>query len=264
MKPNKSLTLTQFFQEYQPFAQKWFFQNGISSLNEINILLNNILEELTQILSANVLYPFETLQEKFISIANKKLSQTQRMKDKNFGLSEITFNELLTQVQAGEETMFKEVFFSHFKDCIHYLQRNCKASYDDAYDATMNALLLFHKKMKADKISYGNLRFLFTKMAKDNYLKWLAKKDQKTVDISSLNMFEEDIYQLDTEAQFALKKAWQKLCDNCQHLLKSHFYGGQSMVSIAAQIDKAPGTLRKQKQRCMEKLRTSFFKYYIV
>lgn len=262
MTTSAPLTLTLFKEHHRQEAQYWFQERGIDLVEEVNSLIEAVMQELNQICATTISYSREILWEKFIIIATKILSQIQSMKDKNFGLTEMMFQQLSGQVQAGKETMFKEVFMSHFEDCIRYLQKNYQASYDDAYDSTMNAMLLFYKKMRANKISYGNLRFLYTQMAGQIYLKWLAKKNQKTVDITNMEFTDMPPKELAPEAAMALENAWKRLCKECKHLLENHFYEGISLIQMAAELNKPSATLRKQKQRCMAKLRASFFTYF--
>lgn len=175
---------------------------------------------------------------------------------KNFGLSEAEFNQMVRALQNGDETIFEKVFLSHFKDCMSYLKNHAGASHEDAYDATMDAMLDFCGRLKANKIQYGNLRFLFTRMAKQMHFK-RKKKMVAWEDIEGIDLIGE-APRIDPEMLAVLQKVWPQLCDSCSKLLKAFYYGSATLKEFAETQGKTAGAIRKQKQRCLEKLRTLF------
>ncbi|MEM9884524.1 MAG: sigma-70 family RNA polymerase sigma factor [Bacteroidota bacterium] len=177
--------------------------------------------------------------------------------DKNFGLTQERFEELLTALQDGDEQLFEQVFLSHFNSCMQYLMRNYKASKADAYDVTMDTLLVFHKRMKAGKITYGNLRFLFTQMAGQHYKRWIKKEGFTHTAVEILE-HELPALQIDkTDAQI-FDDAWKRLGSHCKEILKAFYYDNVSLNDLAVQAEKKAAAIRKQKQRCLEKLRVLF------
>lgn len=177
--------------------------------------------------------------------------------DKNFGLTQDEFNLLVEEVQKGNITYFDQIFLAHFQDCINYLTFNYTAKHEDAYDATMESLLIFHNRMKDGKLSYGNLRFLFTQIASQYYLRWIKKEKVKT-GLSDNFDLEESNAQLDPEDLDILGKAWQELSEKCQEMLTSFYYGGVKLNELAMDTGNSHGAIRKQKQRCMDHLRNLF------
>lgn len=180
------------------------------------------------------------------------------MEKKNFGLSANAFQALVTALKAGDETLYEKIFLAHFQDCRKYLQHKFQASQEDAYDATMDAMVVFCNRLKADKIQYGNLRFLFTQIAGQIYVRWIKKEQLKTtltqMDLPTPNAT------IDKKALQLLNKAWTLLGENCAELLKAFYYGGVPLQEIALQNEKSPAAIRKQKQRCVEQLRHLFLK----
>ncbi len=175
----------------------------------------------------------------------------------NFGLSEKEFEQLRLQLKSDDLLLFEKIFLSHFKDCIAYIEKNYRASYEDAYDATMDTLLDFRRRILLDKIKYGNLRYLFTKMATQVYLKNMsAKKSTMTpvgMKASIITPDEMDISVLD--------QSWPELSRECQDLLKLHFYGKAKLAEIADEVGKSASSIRKQKERCLGKLKNLFAKH---
>ena len=180
--------------------------------------------------------------------------------DKNFGLTQERFEELLTALQDGDEQLFEQVFLSHFDSCMQYLMRNYKATHADAYDVTMDTLLVFHKRMKAGKIAYGNLRFLFTQMAGQHYRRWIKKEAIASEQIGILE-YDLPALNLDKSDMQIFDFAWDQLGNNCKTILKAFYYDNTSLNDLATKKDKKPAAIRKQKQRCIEKLRVLFHKF---
>lgn len=258
----KALTIIEFEKRYKLECIEWIKMKTShwkidSSLTYESILVK-LKEEYNRSEHENILL----LWKKFHTIGEQLIAKYKKMKDKNFGLLEEDFNQMLAQLQNDNKTLFEQVFLAHFEDCIRYLQHKYNASYNDAYDAAMNTLMQFHDKLKMGKIRYGNLRFLYTQMAIHIYLKWIAKAEQKTQTIESLDLADESPVVLNEEQDVALTKAWQQLCNDCQHLLKSFYYEGVELKNIALSLSKKPTALRKKKQRCLERLRDSFFQFY--
>ncbi len=181
--------------------------------------------------------------------ANKPLDHP----NKNFGLSSHEFEELLKQLQKGNTSLFEQIFITHFDECVRYLQRKYNAQYDDAYDVSMDTLLIFRQRLVQGKVKYGNLRFLFTQMAGQQYVRNSKRNTSKsTQDLVSAD------HPLDSGEIEILHRAWKLLDEPCQRLLKMNFYGQMPLAEIAEMMDKKPATIRKQKSRCIEKLMISF------
>ncbi|MEM1321682.1 MAG: sigma-70 family RNA polymerase sigma factor [Bacteroidota bacterium] len=193
-------------------------------------------------------------------IAPEEAPQLQALMDKNFGLSPADFEQLVERLNEGDDQLFEQIFLKHFDDAHRYIMRQYKANHEDAYDACMNTLLEFYKRLKAGKIKYGNLRFLFTRMAGQIYLKWI-KKEQLLSPLLDIDLdeapaqFEEAMFQ-------ALDKAWLEMGASCKTVLKDYYYEGVPLKEIAERIERSAVAVRKQKQRCIEKLRQLFAKYY--
>ncbi|MCG8326954.1 MAG: hypothetical protein MI974_04670 [Chitinophagales bacterium] len=181
---------------------------------------------------------------------------------KNFGLTAEEFDRLVNQLRRGNEDLFQAIFLAHFEDCMKYLSQRYGLQHEKAYDITMDALLLFRKRLLENKIHYGNIRFLFTQMASQLYLKELKRPSAKA-EVSELQdlLYEETEY-FDDEILSILNKAWDKLCDDCRGLLKRFYYHKSSLKEIAQEQQKNAAALRKQKQRCVEKLRQHFNQLY--
>ena len=184
----------------------------------------------------------------------------------NFGLKAAEFAQLQANLLRGDETLFERVFVKHFDDCRVYLIRNCSAQADDAYDVTVETIIVFRKRLLENKVEYGNLRFYFTKMAKDSYLKMVEKN--KKMPVSELVVNESDRAEdadggFDEDQLTSLDSAWAKMGEDCKNLLTRHIYNGVQLKEIAAALNEAEANIRKRKERCMSKLKSNFFELYI-
>ncbi len=121
-------------------------------------------------------------------------------------------------------------------------------------------MLQFRESLKEGKIKYGNVRYLFTRMAANRFLKTkkrMSKFDFK--DILPERAVGEKQYS-DEEMQL-LNKAWSQMGEACQQLLKSYFYDKIKMVELAKNASKTPAAIRKQKERCINVLRNNFLRF---
>lgn len=253
---NQRLSIIQFEQQHQSDVICWLIEQNDFCRQEAEEIFSHILNYLKAKCSIKKTYPLTVIWQIIHKFTQQELSQITTSMGKNFNLTEAAFAELLEQVQQGNDELYEKVFLTHFDDCCHYLKRNYQASHEDAYDASMETMLEFMNRLQEGKIAYGNLRFLFTRMAGQIYWKWIKKEDKKR-DLQDFQLgapaetYDEDTLQ-------ALHKAWEGLCQDCQHLLQQFYYQGIALKSLAEQLDKPSATLRKQKQRCVEQLRKLF------
>ena len=171
---------------------------------------------------------------------------------KNFGLSQEEFDKIVADLKKNETHFFEKVFLRHFDTCIGFLRKEYNAHYDDAYDATMDTLIEFRKRLVEGKLKYGNLRFLFTKMATQNYLR--NKKLFQTQEIHEKDIEPEDSNSLEEDVAL-LSTAWIELGESCQELLMNFYYGKMQLAEIATLENKSAAAIRKQKERCVHKIK---------
>ena len=180
------------------------------------------------------------------------------MDSKNFGLSRTAFQKLLEALRAGDDDLYQQIFLAHFEDCLNFLKSQYKASHQNAYDASMDGLVAFCDLLKKGRIQYGNLRFLFTQMAGQQYMKRIKENSRLLELTSEWDVADEPDGDLPTGALDTFNEAWPQLGKGCQQLLKSFFYDQRKLKEIATQLDKNETAVRKQKQRCMTKLQEIF------
>ncbi|MEM1220424.1 MAG: hypothetical protein AAGH79_15990 [Bacteroidota bacterium] len=181
--------------------------------------------------------------------------------ERNFGLSEMDFNEMVEAARQGDQKIFERTFLSHFKDCMLYLQQKDKIGYQAAYDVTMDTLLLFRDLLLRGKIRYGNLRYLFTLMARQE----LYRQRKKAGHLISLpygtEYFPEESLDISEKDYTLLTRAYKSLGKECRHLLRDFYFQRRSLKEIALEQGRAAPAVRKQKSRCVFKLRELYYKF---
>lgn len=174
---------------------------------------------------------------------------------KNFGLSKIDFERMLTTLSLGDNELFKTIFLVQSDICIRHLQIKYNAPYDLAYDTMIDTMINFRKRLIDNKVEYGNLKFLFLQMASQEYVRTVKKENKYTNLETKYSDFEEEERTTYNEDQIkTLAKAWLKLKSECQELLRLNYYGGLKLKEIAEMNNERYDVLRKNKQRCKEAL----------
>jgi len=182
--------------------------------------------------------------------------------DKNFGMSSLEFSNLADALIGGDETLFEKVFLNHAKSCIAYLKTNYKMPEDEAYDSFLDGLLQFRKLIIQGKIQYGNLRFLLTRMSSQVWMKSKRGIQPESMEDRDIPSLPDSMYEFEDVELDALEKAWAFLGEQCVKILTAFYYHDIPLKIFAQNNGLQEDTTRKQKQRCMEKLRESFLKNF--
>jgi len=197
-----------------------------------------------------------------MTATNKRTSDSHLKKipttKDNFGLTKSEFDTYVIKLGQGDESLFTKVFKSHFHDSVKYLRMKFGIEKETAYDTCMDTLIEFRKKILAGKIQYGNLRYLFTKMALNNYINDL-KKSQKTN--KAIDVFVSDYNLESVDRQFffdVLDKAIDNQDLETKKIVDELFYVGKHVNQVAEESGVSNATMRKRKQRIIDKLKLTF------
>ena len=191
-------------------------------------------------------------------VTNKlKIIETSSTK-RNFGLTEEEFLQYAANTKNGDESLFLHISNIHFKQCISYLKIKFKVSEDDAYDICLDTMLKFRDKILKDKLKYGNLSYLYTRMASNVFLDRIRMSNKVE---QAIDFFNDDdgSYKLN-EDQFIdiLEQSMEKLDPENKELLESIYYEDNDIHEIGKEMNISYPALRKRKQRMLEKLKTIF------
>ncbi len=187
-----------------------------------------------------------------------KVRKIPSLKD-NFGLTKSQFDRYVENLREGDDSFFTDHLATQLPESMSYLQAKFGCSRDKAYDTCLDTFLNFRTKILNGKITYGNLRFLFTRMCINEYIdhgknqikvkksicEFLALQKNQTVD-------QEDFF-------VTLDWAIDQLPDIEKDLIKDLYYSEKSMQTLAEEKSLSYSNLRKKKERTIKKIRTYFF-----
>ena len=185
--------------------------------------------------------------------------QTSLRTKKNLELTESGFKELVAKLKEGDEQLFEKIFIEYFERNLKLLKAKYQASHENAYDCVMWAMLRMRQMLLEDKISYGNLDNYFSRIAVTRYVKMQSRKREfATSEMPELGIGEDHF--IDDDTLVRLNKAWARLGEPCQQLMKGFYYDKIELKDLTVILkDTSTANTRKRKERCLKKLREFFF-----
>ncbi|CAH0999483.1 hypothetical protein LEM8419_00783 [Neolewinella maritima] len=176
---------------------------------------------------------------------------------KNFGLSEARFVRLAEELREGNPLLFETIFIAQVDFCKNTLQKTDGYTPEEAHEASMDALLYLRKLIINNKITYGNLRHLYIRIARQRYARKRGKH-LRTVDMTPETHDRPEDVPFEATEYEQLKAALSRLGEGCQRLLKSYYFLNNSCAAIAELTGNKAAAIRKQKSRCVTRLRAYF------
>lgn len=179
------------------------------------------------------------------SSSTNDFKSMKEMKDKNFGLSEEEFIQMQQAMSNGDESLFEQIYLSNFQKCVNILIKFNGANSDQAYSATMKALLEIRKELLQNKLVYDNLVGHFNKKARRELGKLKNKKSERmtirTVDGMEFKDDKDFLKKIQSKevvdcvgkAISRLEKIEKEKKPRCSNLLKYRYYYNWSYPAIA-------------------------------
>lgn len=191
-------------------------------------------------------------------VARHLHAEKKGAREKNFGLSAEEFAELLDSLREGDNRLYEQIFLRHFEECRYYLCQYDGATPEEAYDIVMEVMLRFHDMLLTGKAKYGNLRYLFTLMAHQDYAR--SKKGGNRLRELQPEQKElpDEVVGFSQEEYNILYRAFRSLGRNCRSLLEAFYFTRRNLKEVAEDQGRSATAVRKQKSRCMAKLRQNF------
>jgi len=175
--------------------------------------------------------------------------------DKNFELTALEFDNLLFRLEEGDEQLFESVFLAQFKPAINYLKKRFHAEHELAYDTVMSTMTTFFTRLKAGKVKYGNLRYLFIQMLVQEYYRQ-SKKVWSFEEFDGVDIADDEDSQVQIMELF--DQAFARLGEGCQTLLYAYYYDDLNYTDLSEKLGKSQVAVRKQKQRCLQQFKLLF------
>lgn len=195
--------------------------------------------------------------------SNKERLYALPLQKENFGLSKAEFLTYVTNLQEGDDSFITDIMLTQLPKSMSYLQNNYSISRSQAYDVCMTTLISFRHKLISEKITYGNLRFLFTRMCANHFIDGHKRKARTEEAIKIFLDANSD--QVDKEEFFTrLEESISQLDSQQQLLLKEIYCSGKSMAEIADEYKLTYANMRKKKERILGKLRVIYFQKGVI
>lgn len=190
------------------------------------------------------------------NISDPSLSSGQDFPEKNFGLTLASFNKLVKQLKEGDETLFERIYLLQFSYCQKKLMDFDRLTEREAYDATMEAIIYFRDLLLRGKLAYGNLRYLFVRIARQRYALTRKKTDNvRELTYAEMSIADRTDHRYSEETFQTMERSFSQLGTECRRLLHEFYFNSRGLKEIAADEDKNYPALRKQKSRCIQRLR---------
>ena len=180
------------------------------------------------------------------------------MEDKNWGLSETAFQQLIADLDKGQEKEFDRIFKDNFAKYRNYIKSDMNISYDDASDAVTEAFVKMHRFLTERRVEYGNLKSYTLRIARNEYLMLLRKRKQlpeADADFERLDIADEE-YDDSTMEQF--ESAFGHLGTDCRDLLKLHYFEKKAHREIGQALQISEDASKTRTKVCRQKLRELF------
>lgn len=230
--------------------EKSFIINGVLRRIKNDIKKYNPQEDSSNIYSKVEQYFFAECQALLPNLKNR---------NNNLGLTKREFDLLQIALKNGDESLIEKMYLSNMKNTIGIIIKRTQCKKEEAYQASMEALLEIRSDLLNDRIRYGNLKSYFTTRAIKIFYKSKSKKkivqskltpEMEFIDDSK---FEESLIERDLNR--IIRKSINKLGPDCQSILKWHYYQNQKMSEIAIRLEKSHEAVRKQASRCRTTLK---------
>jgi RNA polymerase sigma-70 factor (ECF subfamily) len=170
---------------------------------------------------------------------------------------------IINQIKSGDEKPLLEIYKLHRNEFIKWSVKNFKANEEQAKDAFQDSVIAFHQNIISGKLIEfeSSLKTYLFQIGKHKIIN-LLKKESRIVTYNDLvhvikgnelNDFMEEEDKIYNREQ--ISKAISKLPEDCQKLLKLHYFDDFDMESIARELNyKNADTAKSKKTICMKRL----------
>jgi RNA polymerase sigma-70 factor (ECF subfamily) len=176
---------------------------------------------------------------------------------------------IIQQIKQGNEQPLIDLYRLHRNEFIVWSCKEFKAKEEQAKDAFQEAILDFHQNVVSGKLTElisSEKTYLF-QIGKHKVIN-LIKKESRITYNDNLQLIKGNEYEdyMDDEnkayTQEQISSAINKLPEDCQKVLKLHFFNEYDMDSIAREMEyKNADTAKSKKSVCMKRLITELNKF---
>lgn len=192
-------------------------------------------------------------------------------------MTDEAFNQLVKELQAGNEKVLDQLFIEHYEYCVNHLSKefhsgNHYCSTDDARDTVMDGFLKLRTELLKGKVENKNLRGYLIIICRNMWLKKVRKERSKlSLDIEKVEYYlgqKEDLYKEDfnpllkkeladdlTETQKmqadTFQAAWGKLGEKCRQLLQAFYIEKIKLKDLQERFNYSSyDTIKSMRRKC--------------
>ncbi|MEM9546246.1 MAG: sigma-70 family RNA polymerase sigma factor [Bacteroidota bacterium] len=180
--------------------------------------------------------------------------------DQNFGLSSHQFDEMVKKLKDFDNALLDHIYHVHYEPCRDYLRERFTIDEEMAYDLFMDALVSFRAKILNGKITYGNIKFLYTRLTINCYMDRHRRKKRLDVALSNfIKTINQGVEVVEEKYFNILQKCVSQLKDKDAALLRQLFLDEIPGEELAHQLGITYAALRKRKARALDRLKELMF-----
>lgn len=179
--------------------------------------------------------------------------------------------ELVAALKANNESVMKALYVTNYRKVKTFVLQN-NGSESDAKDIYQEAFITVWKKVQSDKFTPKNdssLNGYLYQIAKNKWIDYLrSAHHKKTVSSDSelrLVSIEKsdqtlDDKEVENDNLKMIMDAFARMGERCKNILKQFYFNRKNYREIADDLDMQEASVRNQKYRCMQKLRSAVLK----
>lgn len=192
-------------------------------------------------------------------------------------MTDTAFNQLVKELQTGNEKVLDQLFIEHYEYCVNHLSKefhsgNHYCSTDDARDTVMDGFLKLRTELLKGKVENKNLRGYLLIICRNMWLKKVQKERSKlSLDIEKVEYYlgqKEDLYNEDfnpllkkeladdltaTQKMQAdtFQAAWAKLGEKCRQLLHAFYIEKTRLKDLQERFNYSSyDTIKSMRRKC--------------
>ncbi len=170
--------------------------------------------------------------------------------------------DVLTGIRSGDQRLLYDIYRANRNEFIQWVVKEFSANQEQAKDAFQEAMVDFYQNVMSGKLAVltSSLKTYLFQLGKHKILN-IQKKEQRLtyhnslqlIDSGETHLFMEEENKAFTQEQISLAIA--QLPQDCQKVLKLHYFNDYDMESIARELNyKNADTAKSKKSLCMKRL----------
>lgn len=179
---------------------------------------------------------------------------------------------IINEIRKGNKSVLMDLYSDFRDEFILWSQKNFGASREQAKDAFQDAILDFNENISSGKLielTCSVKTYLF-QIGRNKIIN-ILKKEQRITYNDNLHLIKTKEYEdfMDEEnksfTQEQISQAIEKLPEDCQEVLKLHYFKEYDMESIAREMNyKNSDTAKSKKSVCMKRLIAELNKFKMI